>query len=515
MLLKLTNRPVLLPLAMALVVVIVAMVAVAAISPNQAYADHGSPHAICPDPILEGNTGQIGVRLSGHKVESATFYTQHENFSAGPDDFQEYYGCKVEKKGGRKTLWAPIVTNEDTVSEHDETFGIGFWDGDDLRGCVVTILDDDAPEITGVQIISEPVDGYAYRAGDSIDFTVDLDAEVEVECTPLLAIFIGDGDDSTWRGATYHSGSGSRQLVFRYQVRTEDLDMDGISVGAAAVSDDRSPEYGFSGNIFVKDADVPIDYSHSGVKGDSRQKVDGRPYVLGAEIISSPSDGWNVYRANETIEVSMTFDTDVVVEGVVTVDIHLGLDDDNWDEAERKANYLRGSASDTLVFGYTVRPGDMDPKGVGIIMGAVFDWKESGFGGSGTIKAKGTDVERNPWYIGTGHQPDHKVDTEHPVISSVVITSSPTNGAAYNAGEYVGAEVAFSEQVTSSGEPQLQLQVGGEVRLATLVPEPEGTYSESLGFGYDVQEGDTRNFGWQLGCVNSHMEETSHRWHTV
>ena len=116
------------------------------------------------------------------------------------------------------------------MPEHDETFGIGFWDGDDLRGCVVTILDDDAPEITGVQIISEPVDGYAYRAGDSIDFTVDLDAEVEVECTPLLAIFIGDGDDSTWRGATYHSGSGSRQLVFRYQVRTEDLDNRDIGV---------------------------------------------------------------------------------------------------------------------------------------------------------------------------------------------------------------------------------------------------------------------------------------------
>ena len=56
----------------------------------------------------------------------------------------------------------------------------------------------------------------------------------------------------------------------------------------------------------------------------------------------------------------MTFNTDVVVEGDVSVDLHLGLVDDNWDEAERKATYLRGSGSDTLVFGYTVRSGDMD-----------------------------------------------------------------------------------------------------------------------------------------------------------
>ena len=247
-------------------------------------------------------------------------FTMYEDYMAEPDDFEEYYDTKVKKEGGRKTLWVPVVTNEDTVPEHDETFAVVFWDGDVFQGCVVTILDD-APEIIGVEIISEPVDGYAYRASESIDFTMNFDAEVDGDGDGelMLAIFIGDGDDSTWRGAEHHGGSGSRQPVFRYRAQTEDLDLDGVS--AAEVADDRTAEYGFSGNIFTKGTDIPVDYNHDGVAGDSRQKVGGRPYVQSADIISSPSDGWDAYRANETIEVSMTFDTDVVVDGDVTVDL--------------------------------------------------------------------------------------------------------------------------------------------------------------------------------------------------
>ena len=69
--------------------------------------------------------------------------------------------------------------------------------------------------------------------------------------------------------------------------------------------------------------DVPIDYSHSGVEAHWHQKVDGRPYVQSAQVTSSPPDGWDAYRANQTIEVSLAFDTDVVVEGNATIDLYL------------------------------------------------------------------------------------------------------------------------------------------------------------------------------------------------
>ena len=63
---------------------------------------------------------------------------------------------------------------------------------------------------------------------------------------------------------------------------------------------------------------------------------------------------------------------------------------------------------------------------------------DTGFSGTGTIKAKGTQVERNPYYRGTGHLANHNVDTEPPAISSVSIESRPNNGNRYNVGELIG-----------------------------------------------------------------------------
>ena len=481
-------------------VVMTVVTALALISPRPAHADHDSLYVICPDPILEGNTGQMGIRRSGYKIKSATFFTDHRYHTADSDDYEEYHGFKIESGsgGGDTTLWGPIVTKEDSLPEHDETFAMGFWDGGVWHQCVVTIEDDDAPEITHVEIASTPVDLYAYRAGEAIDVTVNMDAKVDVEKGSMVALFLGDEAESTWRGASYHSGSGSRSLVFRYRVKLEDMDNDGINVSAAAVSDDRSPAYGFSGNIYAQGTDVPIDYTHSGVAGGWRQKVDGRPYVRSARITSSPDDGWQAYRANQTIEITLAFDTDVVVEGDVSIDLYLGLEDYNWDEAARQASYFRGSGTDTLVFGYTVRPGDMDPKGIGLVMGN--GDTGAGFGGEGTIKAKGTDVERNPWYRGTGHQPDHKVDTEPPTVSSVSFTSQPANGETYDSGETISVAVVLSEETTASGNPGLDLDVGGESRQATLQGVPEGTFTRSLVFNYTVRDGDADTDGIGIGA---------------
>ncbi len=292
------------------------------------------------------------------------------------------------------------------------------------------------------------------------------------------------------------SGSGGRSLVFRYRVQAEDRDPDGIRVGAAAVDYSRNAAYGFVGNVFAAGTDVPIDYSHGGLQGDWRQSVDGRPFVQSARISSAPPDGWAAYRANQTVEVTLVFDTDVVVEGEVSVDLFLGLLENNYAEATKRARYLRGSGSDTLVFGYTVRPGDMDDKGIVLAMGD----ERYGFGGDGTIKAEGTDVERNPWYRGAGHNPAHKVDTAPPAISSVDITSRPANGDAYRVGELIALRVTFDEKVTVSGAPQLALEVGEVAHNATLSSTPEGDFGASLVFHYTVQEGDTDADGIGVGA---------------
>ena len=247
----LLSRVTILTIGSASLVALLAMVIVTPIAPRRAYADHDSMYLVCPDPIREGNSGQMSIKKPGYRMVYAVIFTHQGAYSAGPEDFEEYHGVKFETGSGENTLRVPIITKEDSTPEHDETFAIGFSNEGVLHQCIVTIEDDDAPEVTQVEILSQPADGYAYRAGESIDVMVSMDAKVEADGTPLIGLFLSDEADSTWRGAEYHSGSGGFALVFRYQVRPEDTDTDGISVSAAAVSDDRTAAYGFSGNIFA------------------------------------------------------------------------------------------------------------------------------------------------------------------------------------------------------------------------------------------------------------------------
>ena len=456
------------------------------VSSRPAYADHDSMYVVCPDAIPEGDWGWMRVRKPGHKIRYVTVFTYNGGYTASSNDYYEYHGERIESRTGENSVWVPAGALEDTEAEHDETFTIGFWREGMWHGCEVTIEDDDTPEITGVEISSRPTDGTSYRASEDIDVTVNTDFKVEVEGTPLLSLYIGEAGEATWRGARYHSGSGSRALVFRYRVQLEDRDTDGLTVIGGASADDGSPAYGFSGNIYAEGTDVPIEYGHSGAQGGQDQQVDGRPYVQGVAVTSSPPDGWEAYRANQTIEITFAFNTDVVVEGEVHAGLFVGLFNLNWRDRFREAQYLRGSGTDTLMFGYTVRPGDMDSRGIALPRGT----ESSGFGGDGAIKAKDTEVELNPNFPGPVRFQEHKIDTEPPSVSSVSITSRPANGQAYGIGEVVRVEIEFSEKVTPSGDVRLELDIGGEACQATLRSVPERSYVNSLVFDYRVQEGD-------------------------
>ena len=260
-------------------------------------------------------------------------------------------------------------------------------------------------------------------------------------------------------------------------------------MSSAASDYDRNPTLGISGTIYAKGTDAPIDYTHDGIRNASEHQVDGRPYVQSTRVISAPSDGWEAYRANQVIEISRTFNSEVVVEGDVRARLWVGQER-HWVEAltsVREAHYLRGSGTDTLVFGYTVQPGDMDPTGIVTGYGT--------FVGNGTIKTGGVEIDRDRMYPSTGPLPRHKVDTAEPSIESVTFESSPANGVAYAASEVVSLGVTFSEPVTLSGDLQLELDVGGVARQAALrtgTSQGSGrSFGETAVFQYEVQQGDT------------------------
>ncbi len=479
-----TNR-VSAPLIPLLIIITVAPVLAAA-----AYTDQGDIEPNCPPPVWEGYSGFFHAYWPGSSSLTIPISTFNGAFfTASTADFVAFDQTTLSGDPDSDILRIPLITKQDSLPEHDETFGVGFQVDGEWYGCVITILDDDAPEVTRVQVASTPVRFNAYRAGESIDVTVTFDREVEVEGKPLLSLYLGDEGNTTWRGAKYHHGSGSRYLTFRYQVQPSDRDTDGVFVSKARVGADHNPAHGFSGKICAKGTDVQVDYSHPGLGPVANHLVDGRPLVLRTRITSTPPDGSSAYRANQEIEISMDFDIEVEVEGEVLMALYVGMDGNNWDEARRYARYLRGAGTDTLVFGYTVKPGDMDSEGVMIAGGRT----EDNLGGDGAIKAKGTEVEPYPWYRGSDHQPEHKVDTEPPSVESINIASQPGSGDAYDTGDIVSIEVVFSEEVIISGRPQLELDIGGTTRQAGPQDGTAGdrTFGEAMLFQYQVQEDDT------------------------
>lgn len=90
------------------------------------------------------------------------------------------------------------------------------------------------PDVTGPTITNVTVPSNAtYVAGQNLDFTVTFDEPVLVAAgTPDLPITLDTGGTVQ---AAYVSGSGLKDLVFRYTIVSGNLDVDGITVGSAIV----------------------------------------------------------------------------------------------------------------------------------------------------------------------------------------------------------------------------------------------------------------------------------------
>lgn len=478
----------------AVVFVVLTTVALLAARPTPALAVLSDPIAICPDPIAEGDSDRMGMRWPGlHPVGVKYFYATVSGHTADHSDFAAYGRMTVYAQGDSETLWLPVVTTQDDRPEHDETFEIGTPTIHGWFSCVITIVDDDAPTITEVAVTSTPARGDTYRSGENIDITLTFDMAVDVAGDAWLTLRVGAGDHHTPREARYLRGSGTRHLVFRYLVQPSDSDPDGIAVRVTGRDDGST--HGLGGT-YARGTDVPVDHTHAGLESASNHRVDGRPYVKSVGVISTPPDGWESYRADQTIEIALTFDTAVVMEGEVRLGLYVGLVRDNWGEAWREADYLRGSGTDTLVFGYTVVPGDTDIRGIAIPGGG------TAVLGDGTIKADGTDVESQMHFPATGHLPDHQIDTVAPRVSGVYVTSRPANRHAYQTGEVIRVEVVFSEPVAKSGDLQLELDIGGANRRASLLPDanPDRRFNNDMTFEYRVQADDTDPDGIEISA---------------
>ena len=82
-------------------------------------------------------------------------------------------------------------------------------------------------------------------------------------------------------------------------------------------------------------------------------------------------------------------------------------------------------------------------------------------------------------------------DSTSPTVSSIAITSDPGSDEVYAIGDAIQITVTFSADVTVTGKPQLELDIGGNAKPA----EYQSTNASSTVFSYTVAEGDSDTDG--------------------
>ena len=164
----------------------------------------------------------------------------------------------------------------------------------DLAGMDVQAIDTRVPAVVQVTLDGSPSIAGVYKAGEIITVNVKMSEAVTVTGEPQVALDIGGLKN---RQASYFSGSGSDNLVFKYTIRPDDNDSDGVSVSANALN---LP----SGSLLRDPAGNLAAISHAGLGVNSAFKVDT---VLPLVAISSNKDK---LPSGATANLTFTFSED-------------------------------------------------------------------------------------------------------------------------------------------------------------------------------------------------------------
>ena len=213
---------------------------------------------------------------------------------------------------------------------------------------------------------------------------------------------------------------------------------------------------------------------------------DTAPTITDVSVTSTPVLATGTYGAGETIEVSVTFDE--AVNATSATDFELNVSDD------KSAPLLRGSGTQTLVFGYTVAPDDADDNGIWIgdqDRTLVGDRRLTTQAGAITSTATGTAADLT--HTELGRQDNHKVDGTRSIVSVAVTSTPQLETDTYGAGETIEFTVTFNVAVDVTGDPVLEFLLdGSEVRQASDV---SGSGTTTLVFSYTVVSGDDDDNG--------------------
>ena len=478
-------------LAVAVLIGIIGLIAIH--DPAQVDAAQFRFYLDCPTTeVKEGDSVDVFLVLENPSINYYFYAYWHTD--AGTADSSDYANLdnvyqrsrtfRTEGDLAHNRMTRTIQTMQDSEIEGTETFLVRFTPtsrvsdpGNPARDekCEITIVDDEpGPTVQKIDIVSSPERGDTYGAGEVIEIAATFNQDVDVDGAVLMGLYVGD----RWEGAWYQSGSGTRKLVFGYEVKPADRDDDGIHmVGGYVDSSGRVHGFGGDGTIKAKGTGVERDPVYTGLGAQAGHKVNGQPYVTDIAFTSSPAQG-DSYGEGEAIQVSINFDQEVDAGNGVFAILRMG-----GIFIQRQAPYVSGSGTDTLVFEYMTKGNDGDDNGVSAFLPHGRD-----------IRAKGTNVAYQPNPGGetpvlpeqSGHKVDgriERIDRVAPTISSVSIISEPGKDSTYGNGDWISVIVTFSENVTVTGAPQLELDFDDTAKAA----EYQSVTGAAALFAYKVQ----------------------------
>ena len=301
---------------------------------------------------------------------------------------------------------------------------------------------------------------------------------VQVEVRFSEAITITESPDGDNPYILVDIGGESRQAVynysednwalFRYVVKTGDVDDDGISIDADSIS--------LNGGTINDATGVAAKLAHDAVADQTGHKVSApRLAISGIDFNSQPRSD-NRYTVGDYILVQVRFGAQrVTVTGTPQLTVNIGGND-------RKFNY---SGEDTvLFFNYQVVSGDEDYDGISIAANSL------SLNGGSMTDSNGDAVSLEHGAVAADAR-QQVFAPSVPKIAKMSIQSNPGDDDTYEEGDVIEVYVEFSESVTitdsSEGDsPELTINVGGDDRTASFV----GNDNATLRFQYTVAVGD-------------------------
>lgn len=348
------------------------------------------------------------------------------------------------------------------------------------EGIATQTVDVTAPSIVDITLSAtvktgNPGKSGYYHAGDTLSVTVSFNEMMKVTGAPTLDLNL---DGTALRVASFSKLSDDkRSAIFTYVVAPGDNAVTGVALPANPI---KLPA-GSSITDVAGNATKLLGQAAKPANADF--KIDNvAPSIVMASVEAAPAPN-GLYKTGAALTAKVVFseDVDIITSGgKPTLSLIIG-------GQERTATFRdRTDADDKnfLYFTYTVAAGDKEP--VGIVIPA------------NALKLGGaviTDVSGNNAVLGYGGSAVNagiKVDTDAPVVSSVVVSAAADaqgSGGLYRKGDKLIVTVTFNENVsvdTSAGSPTLKLQVGNKDYAATYVS----------GSG----NGNALKFSWTLGA---------------